>query len=288
MIAVQIWEEEVQYIEDTPVRILLDDKISILRGKLPPHWHSEIEIDYVLKGTVYYLVNGISYCVSRDEILIVDSSVIHSGRCSDGDTVEKTHAEVMTLQLNRDIFRYAHYQRPAFQVFLPRSENAKLRAILWEIKTIYQQKPVYYELLINEQLLKLCYCLLTNHSAQDEKNDASAHATREIKRAIQYVEEHCTEKLKLEDVAGFTHYNPSYFSRRFHQFTGFTFNEYLNRCRTGSAAKLLLETEKSISEIAYECGFSNVAAFITFFKRQYQTTPERYRKAFLPEKVKIS
>ena len=47
----QIWKEEVKYIEDTPIRIILDDEISILKGKLPPHWHNEIEIDLVLHGT---------------------------------------------------------------------------------------------------------------------------------------------------------------------------------------------------------------------------------------------
>lgn len=107
--AVQIWKEEVKYIEDTPIRIILDDKISIWKGKLPLHWHNEIEIDLVLQGSVYYIVNGTSYHVAKDEIVIVDSSVIHSGRCSDGSTVEETHAEVMTVQINKDVFRYANY-----------------------------------------------------------------------------------------------------------------------------------------------------------------------------------
>lgn len=274
----QVWKEEVKYIEDTPVRIIVDDDISILKGKLTPHWHDEIELDLVLKGSVYYIVNGVSYRVDQDDIVVVDSGVIHSGRCSDGSTVEETHAEVMTVQINREVFRYAHYRIPPFQVFLPKAENAKLRAVMARIRTIYRQKQEYYELLLNSELLRMCYCLLTEHSDRDETAEPSGHATREIKRAIRYIEEHSSEKLKLEDVADFSHYNPSYFSRRFHQFTGFTFNEYLNRCRAETASRLLLETEKNISEISFECGFPNVSSFITFFKRQYHETPERYRQ----------
>ena len=285
-LAVQIWKEEVKYIEDTPIRIILDDEISILKGKLPPHWHNEIEIDLVLQGSVYYIVNGTSYHVAKDEIVIVDSSVIHSGRCSDGSTVEETHAEVMTVQINKDVFRYANYTIPSFQVFLSKQHNAKLRAIMAQIKDIYEKKAEYYELLLNSEVLKLCYCLLINHSIQNETQEIFRHTTREIKRAIQYVEHHCSEKLNLGDVASFIHYNPSYFSRRFHQFTGFTFNEYLNRCRIDAASKMLLETEKTISEIGLECGFPSVSSFITFFKRQHQVTPEKYRKSYSHERVK--
>lgn len=276
----QIRKEEVRYIEDTPVRIIHDDEISIFRGRLPPHWHNEIEINFVLKGSVYYIVNGVSYRVSQDEMVIVDSSVIHSGRCCEGSTVEETHAEIMTLQINKDVFHYAHYDTPAFQVHLPRSQNAKLRSVMTEIWTIYQQKMPYYELLLNAQILKLCYCMLTEHCVQEKKTGASYHMAREMKRAIQYMEEHSLEKLRLEDVANLIHYNPSYFSRRFHQYTGFTFNEYLNRCRTNAASRMLLETDKTISEIALACGFPNVCSFITYFKRQYQATPEKYRKQF--------
>ena len=45
-------KEEVQYIKDTPIRIIHDSEISMFRGRLQPHWHEEIEIDCVLNGNV--------------------------------------------------------------------------------------------------------------------------------------------------------------------------------------------------------------------------------------------
>ena len=273
-------KEEVQYIKDTPIRIIMDSEVSVLRGKLPPHWHDEIEINYVLKGSVYYIVNGITYSVSRDEVVVIDSSVIHSGRCGDGNTVEETHAEILTLQINKDVFRYASYDIPSFQVFLTRAESAELRSIMSEIKSIYEQKDRYYEMLLNSQILKLCYCLLSRHSADSGSPAIPGKTNKEIKQVLRYIEDHCTEKVKLEDAADLINYNPSYFSRLFHQFTGFTFVEYLNRCRTDAAVRMLQETDRTISEIAMECGFPNVSSFITFFKRQYQMTPEKYRKNY--------
>ena len=61
-------KEEVQYIKDTPIRIIHDSEISMFRGRLQPHWHEEIEIDCVLNGNVNYIINGTNYKVSQGEI----------------------------------------------------------------------------------------------------------------------------------------------------------------------------------------------------------------------------
>ncbi len=275
----EIWKEEVQYIADTPIRIVVDDQISVKRGRLMPHWHEEVEIDLVLEGSVYYNVEGLTYQLKQGDILVVNSGTIHSGRCSEGSSIEETSAEVMTLQINKDVFRYAKYEVPSFEVFLPKKENAEMRTVLMDIKSIYQRQDLYYEMALNSNVLKLCYCLLKNHTVQGKSLRSIDSANSEIKTALKYIEDHCREKLKLDDVADQLKYNASYFSRRFHQFTGFTFLEYLNRCRTTLAGQMLLDTDKTVSEIALDCGFPNVSSFITFFKRQYAQTPEQYRRS---------
>lgn len=275
----EVWKEEVQYIRDTPIRIVIDDQISMVRGRLMPHWHDEIEIDCVLKGTVYYTTEGVTYQLSQGDVIVVDSGIIHSGRCSDGKTIEETQAEVMTIQINKDVFHYSRYADPSFEVFLPKEENAEVRTILMEIKSIYQQQSPYYEMILNSNLLKLGYYLLKNHTVQSRSSRAVSSTNNEIKEALKYIEEHCREKLNLEDIAGQLKYNASYFSRRFHQYTGFTFVEYLNRCRTALAAGMLLDSDKNVSDIALDCGFPNVSSLFIYFKRQYKMTPEQYRKS---------
>ena len=277
--AAEVWKEEVQYIHDTPIRIVVDDQISMLRGILMPHWHEAVEIDCVLKGKLYYTVEGITYKLEQGDIIVVGSGMIHSGRCSEGNTIEDTKAEVMTIQVNKDVFHYSNYNDPVFEVFHPKENNAELLPVLMRIKTVFQQQHPYYEVLLNSSLLELCYLLLTEQSQQTTSNKSSNNGNSEIKEALEYIENHCLEKLSLEEVAGILKYNPSYFSRRFHQYTGFTFVEYLNRCRTAVAASTLSESDKTISEIALDCGFPNVSSFITFFKRQYKMTPESYRKS---------
>ena len=277
--AIEVWKEEVWYIDDTPIRIVVDDQISMVRGVLMPHWHEAVEIDCVLKGKVYYTVEGVTYKLEQGDIIVVGGGMIHSGRCSEGNTIEETAAEVMTIQVDKDVFHYSNYDDPVFEVFHPKENNAELLPVLMRINTVFQQQLPYYEVLLNSSLLELCYHLLTRQSEQGISNRSASSGNSEIKEALQYIENHCRERLSLEDVASALKYNTSYFSRLFHQYTGFTFVEYLNRCRTVEAANTLLESDKTISEIALDCGFPNVSSFITFFKRQYKMTPESYRKS---------
>ena len=252
--AIEVWKEEVWYIDDTPIRIVVDDQISMVRGVLMPHWHEAVEIDCVLKGKVYYTVEGVTYKLEQGDIVVVSSGMIHSGRCSEGNTIEETAAEVMTIQVNKDVFHYSNYDDPVFEVFHPKENNAELLPVLMRIKTVFQQQLPYYEVLLNSSLLELCYHLLTQQSKQGISNRSANSGNSEIKEALQYIENHCCERLSLEDVASALKYNTSYFSRLFHQYTGFTFVEYLNRCRTVAAANTLLESDKTISEIALDCG----------------------------------
>ena len=276
--AAEVWKEEVQYISDTPIRIVIDDQISVGRDNLMPHWHDEVEIDCVLKGSVYYTVEGTTYRLDQGDAVVVDSGVIHSGRYTGGNAAGETGATVMTIQINRDVFRYSGYPKPSFEVFLPREENAEMRAVLMEIKAVYTQRKPYFEVLLNSNVLKLCYFLMNDHAPRKKGMRSPASTNNEIKEALRYIEDHCREKLRLEEVAERLNYNPSYFSRRFHQYTGFTFVEYLNRCRAEVAASMLLESDRSVSDIAMDCGFPNISSFITFFKRQYKITPALYRR----------
>lgn len=286
--AVQIWKQEVEYIGSTSLHVTHDQAFG-LRGPLPPHWHEEVELDYVLNGSLIYIINGVSTKVSAGEIAVVNSGVVHSGLALD----DAPRAEVLAVLLDRKLFEpYLGERPPLFSPFLPEAENEELREVMTELGIAYLRKEPYYELLLRANALRLCRCLLMRHrAAEGGEEQASAGAMGEIKAALQYIEAHCTEKLRLEDIAGVINYNPSYFSRRFHRFTGFTVSDYLNRCRVRVAERLLRETDAPLSEVAFACGFPSVSSLITFFKRQYYTTPDRYRRLAWKEsaeKVKIS
>ncbi|OYP47874.1 hypothetical protein CG709_03195 [Lachnotalea glycerini] len=70
----------------------------------------------------------------------------------------------------------------------------------------------------------------------------------------------------------------TYFSRKFKNVTGFGFKEYLCKIRLTEASKLLLETNQSITEVAFSCGFSDSNYFGDVFRKLKGVSPLQYRK----------
>jgi AraC-like DNA-binding protein/ligand-binding sensor protein len=98
-----------------------------------------------------------------------------------------------------------------------------------------------------------------------------------ITRAKQFITEHQTEELSLEQVAQSVHTSKFYFCKMFRKATGINFTDYLSRVRTERAKNLLLNPNLRVSEIAYEVGFQSLTHFNRVFKRLLGQSPTDYR-----------
>ena len=101
-----------------------------------------------------------------------------------------------------------------------------------------------------------------------------------LRKIISYVNEHYTEKLSLEEVANQVGFSREYFCRFFKQHMGITFLRYLNEVRISHAGRILMNTDKSISEVMQESGFTNQTIFNRLFKEIYGMTPRQARNSY--------
>jgi AraC-like DNA-binding protein/ligand-binding sensor protein len=99
-----------------------------------------------------------------------------------------------------------------------------------------------------------------------------------ITRAKQFIVEHQTEELSLDDVAKSVHTSKFYFCKMFKKSTGINFTDFLSRVRTERAKNLLLNRNLRVSEIAYEVGFQSLTHFNRVFKRILGRSPTNYRE----------
>ena len=93
----------------------------------------------------------------------------------------------------------------------------------------------------------------------------------------QFLHENLANQIRINDVAELVSMAPSAFSHFFKNATQRSFSDYLTDLRIGNAAKMLIETEKNISEICFESGFNNVSNFNRSFKTQKGCTPSEFR-----------
>lgn len=95
---------------------------------------------------------------------------------------------------------------------------------------------------------------------------------------MNYIDEHFTENLTLEEIASEIGYNRCYFSSIFSKCMGMSVWDYISIKRIEDALTLIKTTDKSILQIATECGFNNTINFNKTFKKYTNLPPSSFRK----------
>ena len=113
-----------------------------------------------------------------------------------------------------------------------------------------------------------------------QSSDSTLPHSRRINKIVQFVEGNYQRKISLEDVGELVGMSASSVSRFFKQRTRHNFWDYLNGFRIDRAAQMMIETEHTISEISYACGFNNISNFNRVFRERIGTTPSDYRNKF--------
>ena len=103
-----------------------------------------------------------------------------------------------------------------------------------------------------------------------------------INRVIDYIDKHLNQPLRLDELAQVAHFSPFHFHRIFGALMQESLNQFIRRLRTEKAADFLVSyPQKSITEIALDCGFSDQSHFIRQFKLYSGMKPQDYREAIL-------
>lgn len=99
-----------------------------------------------------------------------------------------------------------------------------------------------------------------------------------ISRVKAYIEENLSREISRNELAAAVYLHPDYLSHFFKEKTGMSISDYIADVRIEHAKNQLLTTEKPVSAIAFESGYSNMAYFSKIFKRATGLTPTEYRK----------
>jgi AraC-like DNA-binding protein len=101
-----------------------------------------------------------------------------------------------------------------------------------------------------------------------------------IEKAYHFLKENYHRKIKIEEVAALLNMSVISLSRLIKQRTGKSFIEFLIEVRLGTATRSLIETNDSIADICYACGFNNMSNFNRIFKKYQNCTPTEFRTNF--------
>ena len=245
-------------------------------GFFPVHIHHENEIIYALEGGFEIKVNNRVYRVDKGQVAIINSMVMHEVRSLGGDenflVIEVGPALLregfeLIKRLDFDIKIYDKKTTPdiieCLDSILKRQKDESPAASLWTMGYLLQLYSMFYTALCDDNI-------------KAARSD-SPKSTRSIEGILKYVYEHYGEDIKIEDIAARSGYCKSGFCKAFKAGTGFTFHSYLNLCRVRNAEHLLVETNKTLDEIAGIVGMKEAKMLCREFKKRVGTTPRSYR-----------
>ncbi|WP_059002608.1 helix-turn-helix domain-containing protein [Leptolyngbya sp. NIES-2104] len=112
---------------------------------------------------------------------------------------------------------------------------------------------------------------------QPRDRDDSQLSKPQLQKVSDYILDRLDQDLSLSELANVLNLSQYHFSRLFKQSTGMAPHQYLTRCRIDRAKQLLLNTQMSISEIAFAVGFNNHSSFTRLFRQLVGVTPKEFR-----------
>ncbi|MGQ7869259.1 helix-turn-helix domain-containing protein [Sunxiuqinia sp. sy24] len=253
----------------------------------PPHFHPEYELNFIAHAPrVKRIVGDHISEIGELELVLIGPNLPHYWEQGD---CQSTKVREITIQFHRDLFHDSLLNRNIMQPV-----RDMLKRSLWGItfsEGATRQVQHRIEKLANlngmdafMELLSLLFDLSTSRNQQTLSSTTGKHDVfhhnEKIQKVYEFVQKNYMRKIKIEEMAELLTMTEVSFSRLIKQRTGKTFIEYLNDSRIGFATRHLIENNHSISEIAYLCGFNNLANFNRIFKKRKGSTPSEYRDNF--------
>ena len=256
-------------------------------GSFMWHWHPEIEITYVQKGTMCYKVNHMVYHLKEGDIVFNNSGALHSGTMEN----QKDCAYIPVTFDSRLIYGFfqstvnSKYVDPVFQdsmlpaICIDQSEpwHKPFREYLLRIIDLDEKKPDFYELDITICLQSMWRLLLEHITYEPQASRENSLEYDRIKKILSYIEENYQNKITLNDIAGHIHLCESECTRLFKRHMNTTLFAFLQEYRIERSLEFL-QADQPVSAVADKAGFSDPNYYSKVFAKIKGCSPREYRK----------
>lgn len=255
-------------------------------GSFMWHWHPEIEITYVQKGTMCYKVNHMVYHLKEGDIVFNNSGALHSGTMEN----QKDCAYIPVTFDSRLIYGFfqstvnSKYVDPVIQdsmlpaICIDQSEpwHKPFREYLLRIIDLDEKKPNFYELDITICLQSMWRLLLEHITYEPQASRENSLEYDRIKKILSYIEENYQNKITLNDIAGHIHLCESECTRLFKRHMNTTLFAFLQEYRIERSLEFL-QDDQPVSAVADKAGFSDPNYYSKVFAKIKGCSPREYR-----------
>jgi len=257
-----------------------------LRKYTPNHFHDEVEMIYIEKGLIHHTVNGEYLTLKEGEGLFINSNQFH-----ELITDNKCDCTLYCLIFNPKILSNCAQMDKIVNSI---SNNENLEYILLNAKTPWQKDVIDSLIKIVEfssdenQSVDICAAMgevfrlwgyLYENVDKEENSEAFVNTDlRLVKDMMLFIQSNYGSDISLEQICKEFSIGKTKCTALFNQYVSMAPIEYLRSFRIEKSIEFLKKTNMSMSEIAYEVGFSGASYYGEYFKKMIGITPLQYRK----------
>ncbi len=251
---------------NSPIHINLTQRAT----DYPARFHKQLEIAFVESGVLEVSIDNVPYVLNEGDLYVVFPNLLHAGKKSDRTTIS---IAIVDAEYCAPYTETLCHSKPTMPVLRKNEFSPIVYTIMTRTSEIassdqpYKQNMLigYLNALLGEVIQHLTL------TRRDSDNDL-------IQQLILYFLDNYTKDITLDDVAHALNYSKYYISHVIGDTFGTNFRPLINSYRVSMAQSLLLSTNKSVGEIAYECGFKNQSSFNRIFLSHTGSTPSAFRR----------
>ncbi len=238
------------------------------------HYHNLFEIYYLKEGYCSTFIDNKIFEVTAGDIILIPEGVVHKTNYGD-----KPHLRLL-INCSPDYIPESVKNHIPKLIYLYRNSDAlsEIDALFEKIEREWNSPDEFSAEILREAVHSLFFIMARNNNKFSNKSEGSLL----VENCVKYIQKNFMNQISLTDTAARHSVSPEHLSRIFKKETGFGFKEYVNLVRLQRAETMLKnENGKTISEIAYACGFNDSNYFSDKFKKAYGIVPTEVKRQYL-------
>ena len=270
-------------------KVPLKDKKSILAFRFtaknfdaPWHFHPQHELTFIEKSSGTKFIGDYVGAYEKGELVLLRSNLPH---CWKNDTNSKVISSSIVIQWNKGIYANVPELEGMFQMLKDASKGILFDKeivvkIISEVKRMIVLEGTDLYLQLQNVLVTLSQSNYKQLSERSFIDDLPTEFTSRMRKIHNFIDENFQKKIYLKDLSNLVNMSEQSFSRFFSKIMGKPFFSFLNEYRIQTAKKMLIDTDWSVREICFACGFESLSFFHRQFNKYGGNTPSRYRKQY--------
>jgi len=278
-----MYKEVLEIENDIKIRCFVSSTAAQAGGRIQvhPHWHDEVEILYVLRGSAFQQVNDHTFDISQGHIVVVRSQDIHGTY-----SITPEDTEIFVLQFNTAILgnlepsfseQFSNNTLFSYPIETAQYPGLKIAELLLSIQREYTQNDIAREVFILSDCISLVGVCTRSFVCETNPICYPSNAKKALEKIFHFIDANFQRPICLNEAVKLSNFSVPHFCRLFRKTVGMSFIDYLNHYRV-SKSLLLLRSGQTVTEIAHLCGFNSINSYIRTFKKYYSVSPSKWKE----------